>query len=164
MAMGVKSMKNKKLINYKQLGDTIVEVLIAIAILGFAIGSAFAIANKSKLTLQANQERYQAQLLANAQADEIKQFTSDPSSLRGINSMAIGNVFCMYYVSTPPSPGVYLQTIGAGPIPSVCKDGMYSIRVTKEATGIGQNSFYIEVTWDSLVNSNGNRVSLLYGI
>lgn len=56
----------------RQTGDTIVEVLIALTVLGFTLGISYTIVGKSNSGLQANKEQYQAQLLANQQVDYLR--------------------------------------------------------------------------------------------
>lgn len=53
-------------------GDTIVEVLIALAVLGLALGIGFATVGRSNSSLQANKEQFQAQQLANQQVEYLR--------------------------------------------------------------------------------------------
>lgn len=53
-------------------GDTIVEVLIAMTVLAFALGTSFAIVSASNKGIQANKEQYQAQQLANKQIELLR--------------------------------------------------------------------------------------------
>lgn len=62
-------LKNK-IIN--QTGDTIIEVLLSMAIVGMVIGLSFAAANKSIKTGRAAQEQTEALALAQAQIERIK--------------------------------------------------------------------------------------------
>lgn len=55
-----------------QKGDTIVEVLIALSVLAFALGTGFAIVSKSNLSIQSNREQFQAQQLANEQIEYLR--------------------------------------------------------------------------------------------
>ncbi len=69
--MLVKLMKNKKM-NKMQRGDTIVEVLIAIAVAAFSIGTAYAIANKSLQQAITANERNEAVNLIQGQIAALK--------------------------------------------------------------------------------------------
>jgi type II secretory pathway pseudopilin PulG len=62
----------KSLINNSERGDTIVEVLIAIAVAAFAIGSAYAIANKSLQRAITARERNQALNIIENQIADLK--------------------------------------------------------------------------------------------
>ncbi|MEI6237229.1 MAG: hypothetical protein WCP03_01330 [Candidatus Saccharibacteria bacterium] len=158
----------KKLSN-KQVGETIVEVLLAIAVLGLALGGAYAIANRSKNTMQANQERYQAQLYANGQADSIKRYVVDPKNKKTVDKFSKNTYFC---ITQPPSLELKLMSTPPPTIyPSECRQGltnwpdMYSISVKKITdSDIKPYKFFIEVSWDSLVSSTKDKVNLVYGL
>lgn len=53
-------------------GDTIVEVLIAIAIVSLVLTAAYVISNKNTIAIQSNQERIQAQHLVEAQIEALR--------------------------------------------------------------------------------------------
>ena len=139
----------------KQKGETIVEVLISIAVIGAAVGGAFAIANRSSATVQASKERYQAQLAANGQADLLKIYTSsqdDPTPV-------IPEPFCM--VSGNPVPTSDSQCS------AFAFNGGINYRISIKLADNGSdidNVYVITVSWDSLTNSGGDKVELLYGI
>lgn len=131
-------------INYlNQIGDTIVEVLIAISVLSLALGMAFAIANRSRNTIQANQERYQAQLIANSQADNIKLYIA-------LNGSYDSSIICF-------------DQYGNGHITSPeCNnvDNLYNVSISPAP---GNNNIHIiKVTWNSLIGGQDN-VELVYG-
>jgi Tfp pilus assembly protein PilE len=139
-------------------GDTIVEVMMAILILGAVIGGAFAVANKSQQGAQANHERYQAQLLANQQAELFRQsYSTYIATGTRTNYAAITN-------------GPFCFTLSATQTTS-CTNGIYTIAIQKTPdanAGIANNSivklnYTINVSWDGL---NGNRQSLdlVYGL
>lgn len=52
------------LVRFKQTGDTIIEVLIAIAIVGVVLAGAYTVANKSSIQIRDAQERGEAQKFA----------------------------------------------------------------------------------------------------
>lgn len=127
-------------------GETIVEVLLALTVLAVVLGGVFAISTRSKRTIQDNQERYQAQLIANGQADGLKIYVADNGPVPPGDAT---DGFCMS---------------GANLISGTdsCKraDGLYSIKITK-APG-ADDIFIIKVTWEGLNNIN-NEVDLVYG-
>lgn len=57
---------------YRQAGDTIVEVLVAIAIMGLALGSAYALSNRSFRTAMHSKERTEALALAQGQVEFLR--------------------------------------------------------------------------------------------
>jgi type II secretory pathway pseudopilin PulG len=58
-------------------GDTIIEVLIAIAVMSFVLGSAFAISNRSQLSIQDAQEHTEALKIAQSQVEQLKQISDN---------------------------------------------------------------------------------------
>lgn len=145
-------------------GETIVEVLIAIVVLGAALGSALAISNKSVKQTQANHERYQAQLYANEQAELLRQDYAlfitngnnrtnyDPG--KGAGS-PVGAGLC-YSASKPPictdrdDPQNY--------------DTVISDLSGGALTGVTAKTYRIVVSWDSLINGTQDKVEVIYGL
>ena len=136
------------MIKLKNNGETIVEVLISIAILALALGSAFAIANKARATVLANQERYQAQLLANTQADALKAYMAT-------NTKPV-ITFCLI--------GGELQDHSDASKPCF-RNNLYDISVTPkdDPCNCNPNLFLIRVEWDSLIYNGKDNVELVYG-
>lgn len=140
-----------KFINKK--GDTIVEVMIAIVILGAVLGGAFAISNKSQQNAQANHERYQAQLLANQQAELLRQAYAayiNSGTRAGFDSTFGNLVFCLGQ-------------------PSSCTNGIYTIAVQRVpdantgSAGAPSLTYNIKVSWDGL-NGQRQNLDLVYGL
>lgn len=61
-----------------QAGDTIVEVLIAMAVLSAILGGAYISANQSLNNSRQAQERGEAAKVANSQLEQIKAYAKDP--------------------------------------------------------------------------------------
>lgn len=148
-----------------QSGDTIIEVMIAIVLLGAALGGAFAITNKSQLATQANHERYQAQLYANQQAELLRQAYTT-------------------YIATGNRPGFVSYVVESGTrcldnaatvtTDSGCvKDGLYTIDVNLVENSVAGSAdtsgtatklnYSIVVAWDDLTGGQ-SRTELLYGL
>ncbi|HUD03731.1 MAG TPA: hypothetical protein VMR51_03000 [Patescibacteria group bacterium] len=151
-------MSRRRLLN--QTGETIVEVLFAIAVLASALGGALAISTRSKNMIQANQERYQAQLIANGQADSLKIYMSNNS----IFSITSTQYFCIDKSDTAKTD-VYTDLSSP---PDGCKQdnganiGLYTVSI-KQPSSIF-NIFVINVSWVSIVNKTNDQVELVYGI
>lgn len=134
-------------------GDTIVEVMIAIVVIGAALGSALAISNRSSQQTQANHERYQAQLKANEQAELLRQDYAQA-------------------ISTGTTRSSYNPTPASGVCTTPCLDidppQNYDITVSPVAGGklgsIQEKTYRITVMWDSLVNDNQDKVEIIYGL
>lgn len=169
------------LVNRK--GDTIVEVMIAIVLLGAAIGSAFAIAGNSQLQTQANHEYNQAHLLANQQAELIlnsfrEVFTGTQLNESDYRTAPFydafpGTPFCMQTDMTQlyTAPSVFTDSMTdtylTAPADCIITYGgaEYNVAITTEPSGAPEPEyFFIKVTWESLTGSDIDSVELRYGI
>jgi Tfp pilus assembly protein PilV len=139
-------------------GDTIVEVMIAIVVLGAAIGGAFAITNKSQLATQANHERYQAQLYANQQAELLRQAYNNyiPTGTRS------------GFATSYTGPGCFDASAA---FVTTCTNGIYTINtqlVNNGSSGaydasITKLNYLITITWDK-VGGGSSKLDLIYGV
>ena len=66
-------------IKWNSRGDTIIEVLFAMAIIGVVLGAAYATASRNLQTSQLTKERTQATNLAESQIEQLKMFEEIPS-------------------------------------------------------------------------------------
>lgn len=140
-------------ITIRQRGDTIVEVLIAIAIAGSVLTGAFAISNRSLQQIQMAQEHTEAQKIASSQVEKLDAFIADNPT----------------YVTGSPTPSTFcIDTNGSGkyvavsPSPAVCNfgvDNRYGSSITKIVGS--NNNFQVNVGWDGL-NGNPQEVSFTY--
>jgi len=124
-------------------GDTIVEVLIAIAIVSLVLTAAYVITTKNTIAIQANQERIQAQHLVEGQIE----------ALRAQNGLPTGDTCFL--------------TSGAGAAGATCNaisqtgsGATYAATITGPTAGVYQ----IVVTWSSLNGSKANdsNVTMYY--
>lgn len=127
----------------KQTGDTIVEVLIAIAIISTVLVAAWQTTTRNTAATQDTQEHTVALKLAESQLETLQQnissFPSDGSSL------------C--FVGGAPSTDDSQCTIT--PVPGVG----YNVSLKKSTDGT--NVYEAKVTWTGIRGQN-NEVSLLY--
>lgn len=86
-----------KIHRHWQRGDTIVEVLIAVAVVAVVLAGAYVATNRSLLTTRSSQERVNALKLAEAQIEQIKGLAdSQPEVLfTAAGSDASPNPFCI---------------------------------------------------------------------
>lgn len=153
---------------FKQRGDTIVEVLIAISVLAFAIGTGYATVNRSNQSILANKERYQAQLIANQQIEYLRQFVNQSASNVRSNLESGGNHKCL----KPDSGGVIEINLVAAPDNNQCDyssdvyGATYNIK-TYYLNSCGAMSIYcdykVEVSWDS-VKGIAEKLEVYYGL
>lgn len=148
-----------KFLNKKQAGDTIIEVLIALSVLTFALSMGYATANRSSKAIQANKERYQAQLIANAQAENIRAYIGT------VRLTLNSGTNCMNNNIVNSSPENCMANSN-GVISSDPDSRLYTVSVSCVSVGscVGNYSNYkISVTWPSLSGGQDN-VELYYGI
>lgn len=175
------------LVRLKQRGDTIVEVMIVLAVLGSAIGISYATANRSLLNARQAQENAEAARIAQAQVEAL--YTpSHITTVGNPNYLYKNRTFCMdssgnVVASFPASVnGVTQRNIAydgtaPGDYPAACTNGLYhySIRYNLKDDGINyypQNTtdshandrFTVVVVWDDALGQGKDTVTLNYRI
>jgi Tfp pilus assembly protein PilV len=127
-----------------QVGDTIVEVVIAIAIVSAVLGGAYATSNHSLKNTRQAQEHTVALKYAEAQIEQVK----------AIPDSDIGSIPTWFWMNGGTA------TAGAGTF----TDGItYTVTVNK-ANGVNGTTFKVYVAWDSIISSGKDRVSLTYRV
>lgn len=127
------------MLKINQRGETIVEVLICIAVLSLGFGSSFLLSNHATKTAASNGYYYQAQLYANQQITLLHAYATVNSDFRSQSSW-----FSMKQdgtLSTSP------QTIYP-----VSSDGInYVIKIQNTQSGLSRsyNVFDINVSWQT---------------
>jgi prepilin-type N-terminal cleavage/methylation domain-containing protein len=122
----------------QQAGDTIVEVLIAIAIISLILATAFTITSKNTLELQNTAERVQAQHLVEAQIE----------SLKASNGLIGGT--CFSTVGAPTSGVGCTQT-------STGSGATYQMSITQAG-----NVYTVNADWTSLGKHAPSTVTMYY--
>ncbi len=153
-------------IRMNQNGDTIVEVMIAMAVASLVIGSAYSISNKSLANSRQAQEHSEAARIAQSQLEQIRQFarSSTTSSLlfQDNKSFCIGTngqLTEFTQISKVPDNDTTKY-------PSVCQNlGSVNYRVgflrNPENLPDNENTFTIYVTWDGATGKQ-DQVSMSY--
>ena len=132
-------------------GDTIVEVLISIAVASLVLAGAYAISNRNVASTQDTQEHSQALLIAQRQIEGLRALAQDSSwSGLGGNSCVIG--------ATPalaPAGACNLKSDGStGCSAQPC----YRVTITS-SSGI----YEVKVAWTSVLGGN-SQITMVYGI
>jgi prepilin-type N-terminal cleavage/methylation domain-containing protein len=145
-----------------QKGDTIVEVMLAMAVIGLVLGAAFGIANRGVITGRNAQERSEALKIAESQLELMKANADDPQ-VQPTNPAFNVTGFCMVPSGTP--------VLDSAASPANCRNqdgqggpGFYSIKIDKP-TALAGSSYVITVTWERLGASTADpqdSVSLYY--
>lgn len=153
----------------RQKGDTIVEVLIAIAVVSSVLGITYSVMNRNLLVMRENQERSEALRLAQAQIESIRNLwdidrvnVEDNLDNRTFCTVGSSIVFQnsidqAVYVSGPANDA------SAGSYEPQCINGRYRIAVIQGgATGLN-SVFSVYVRWDNLLGYV-SEVRLVYGV
>jgi type II secretory pathway pseudopilin PulG len=142
-------------------GDTIVEVLIALAVMTTVIVGAYASANKSQNSSQASQERAEAIKVAESQIERIKGLLASGTDA---NSTFSG-VFCIKDDNTLDSTIPNTSAFGSAnlasdsfPYSSECqKDGRYNVAVRRPSA----TNYEFLVRWERL-GGGRDQINMYY--
>jgi type II secretory pathway pseudopilin PulG len=142
-------------------GDTIVEVMVVLAVLGLAISISYATANRSLLNARQAQENSQATELLQSQIEALRSLapngTADPA--KNVFQSA-GTKFCIdtsganYTVAKPA------DTNPANPTSPACQSGLYRIAVTYDSAA--NDTFTAKASWPDVLGEGQDSVTLIY--
>ena len=137
-----------------QRGDTLVEVLIAIAVISSVLAGAYAVTNKSLTSSRDAQERGNALKLSEGQLERVKTVvTTAPDSVFGLTAP---NPFCVNSANTPvaiSNSACRVDALG------VATGGQPQYRMSIQRTG---NVFTLTATWDNIRGTGTSTVQLSY--
>lgn len=144
-----------------QLGDTIIEVMIALMIIGFVIAGAYSLTNLSLNIETQSQQRSNATLIAQTQIEELKNFINlNNGNTAAINAfMGRSTSFCMENQKIDSnSSSCYFSQNGVQTASSNYLG--YNVKITDISKIYASwNQVQINVNW----NNNTNQVYLFYG-
>jgi len=156
-----------------QIGDTIVEVLLSVVVIGMAIGLAYGVATRSLKANRQAQERTEALKLAESQVERLKKLAStDTGGAGGVFDKS--TAYCLVDgggglppqkrpINTPPA------AVASDPLTSVaygsgaCVSGLYFLSITPSPTP-GSNQFDIRARWYGLGSLKKEEVVIGYRI
>lgn len=127
-------------------GDTIVEVMIAMAILGLVLGTSYATAAQSLQVGRRAQERTEATKLVEAQLEQLKFYSKD-AAMNIFNTAAGARQFCIKNGTKHLIAGSFDDHVS---YPAECKDGLYSVGVQYDPAA--NDTFIVQARWDRLGN------------
>ena len=145
------------------MGDTIIEVLLSMSIIGLVLGSAFGIANRSVNVGQDAQERSEALKIAESQLEQFKSTYPKDSTIRARSDV---QPFCFESSALSPVKDASdakscLKQNGSG------GTGLYDIAIIPPSGASPTASYEVRITWDRLgANqlSDKNKLSLYYKV
>jgi Tfp pilus assembly protein PilV len=130
-----------------QRGDTIVEVLICIALVSLILTGAYATTRKSTLGIRDAQEHSEALKLAQSQLEQVRQNAG--TATQDVFNQAVGTDFCMVngVVTTTAAP---CKQDATGTPTTV--EPAYKITIKRATCAVGTNcsTFTIQATWTGI--------------
>ncbi len=148
---------------HKERGDTIVEVMVVLAVLGLAIGIAYATANRSLLNARQAQESSNATEIAQSQVEALQSL--------GCGS---GNPVCDPNVPSNPSHQLFHQAhpfcidtttnpyqVKPSSDPACTINLLYLIKITYDNNPASHN-FKVVVSWDDVLGQGTDTVTMNY--
>jgi type II secretory pathway pseudopilin PulG len=162
---------------YKKItsnGDTIVEVMVVLAILGLAISISFATANRSLLDTAQAEENSQATEYAESQVEDLR-YLAPTSSSTDTSQNPTANIF------NPTSAFCITNPTAASPITTTtsnCKFGPQNYQVLVyncdgynrggnnpcSATSPNSDTFIIQAIWPDSLGQGNDTVTLSYRV
>ncbi len=139
-----------------QFGDTIIEVMLATAVIGLVIGMSYASASRALRTGRFAQEQTEALKIAESQIERLKYIASlgtaaNPTTQNIYNSSAGMTTFCIddAFERFPITNAKCLN-----------QAGLYDKKITYSADAT--DTFIVEVSWQQQGSSNKGNVQIAY--
>ena len=154
-----------------QRGDTIVEVLIAIAIVSVVLGGAYSISNKSSMQVRNAQEHAEAEKIAMGAVEELPSTVGRFSGTLGVSVPNPVPLFCRdgenAALDVSGSPVTSISALNApGMTWGTALDSCYSqnrYHTFIERSATDPRTFTVHVRWDGVTGGQQN-VELSYRI
>lgn len=139
-----------------QHGDTIIEVIVVVAILGLAFASSYAIANTSVIKTRNSQEHAEALQNLNSQIEILR--NADASDIAPTRN---GVPFCMDGTVTPTFKPVPVTDASCNVGPDDGAGGRYKLNVVYTPMGI-QDIYTFTASWDGAGGLGPQRERISY--
>lgn len=153
-------------------GDTIVEVMIVLAILGLAIGLAYATANQSLLNTRQAQENSQASEYVQSQIEALRYLapnsnTNPTADIFAPPSAPPNSLYCIHDVTLPTPLAIYPgDSCSFGTLPyTVIIYNCDQVTTSQcSSTDITANSdtFVVQATWPDVAGQGNDTVTMVY--
>jgi prepilin-type N-terminal cleavage/methylation domain-containing protein len=134
------------MIKRQQAGDTIVEVLIAIAIISTVLTGAFLVSRSSLKHVRESEEHGQALNLVQGQVEQLRAYAGTIS-----NGDSLPATFCMASA-----------TSAVASTNAACTQGLYALYIIKDTA---HNAYQVTAEWDSVNGDiSKSKVQLAYRV
>ena len=148
-----------KLASVRERGDTMVEVLIAIAVVSLILGGAYVTTNRSLQATRAAQERSTALKLAESQIERLKGLVESDATSDLVFGPAAPDPFCISGVSNQPQIESHDDcTVNNSGAPTE-DEPKYHISIDR--TG---NTFVLTTTWANVSGQVDDQLQLRYRV
>jgi len=142
-----------------QRGDTLVEVLIAMAVISMILGGAYVTTNRSLLATRAAQERSIALKLAESQLEQLKGLVEDPATAGQILP-AGPNPFCINSAGQPVTASNAACVVNAsGAQAAAGTQPAFTISIARV-----NNEFTVTETWTNVSGRVTDNLKLKYRV
>lgn len=145
-----------KIFNWSQKGDTIVEVLIAMAVVSSVLGLSYGAMNRNLLIIRDAQERTEATKLAQGQIEALRQIATLPPVNTNFCIKSDSSVQTLTGVPDTSSNGMASDDFTK--YTGQCTSGFYHIGLTSS----DQKNYKIYVRWDRVTGSSRDQVIMVY--
>lgn len=159
------------MLKLNQVGDTIVEVLIGLAVLGAIVGAGYSIATRSLNGVRVSQERSEATKIAESQIEVMRDLVAKTPS----------NALAAQLGVTPPNTGYCFNGGGAkvtmtgakediGSYPAGCQmgnGGLYHAFIEGTTTTSGTVTYFtgtVHVLWERSGGGQQQTLNLVYRV
>lgn len=145
----------------RDTGDTIIEVLVCLAVLGFMLTLAYSIATRAQQTIQSAHERSRALKLAEGQIEQMKAIAKNsPAEIftnRSTGAFCLVNGVAKDFAPAAPTPG-----LGAWSYNPACTnvDGLYKVSIL--TPGVAGLSYVVQIRWVHINGVGEDEVKLEY--
>jgi type II secretory pathway pseudopilin PulG len=145
-----------------QAGDTIVEVMIVLAVLGMAIGISYATANRSLMNARQAQEASMATELVQSQIEALQ-------TLAGGGTIYTSDTFCI--TSGGSGPAVHVPSGSTDTACQMGEDNRYTVTINwngatppADSPQPGADTFTVKATWDDIEGQGKDTATMSYRI
>jgi prepilin-type N-terminal cleavage/methylation domain-containing protein len=141
----------------RQRGDTIIEVMIVLAVLGLAISIAYATANRSLLNTRQAQESSRGAALAQSQIEQLRALSPNKIPSETDKYIYRAGDFCI-----DASGKVVPYTVAACTYDSATAVP-YDVKINY-TTSAGINTFKVVITWADVLGEGNDTTTFLYRV
>jgi type II secretory pathway pseudopilin PulG len=149
-------------LNYR--GDTIVEVMITLAILGLAFAISYASANRSLIVARNAEEHSEVNQYIQSQVELLRDGIGGVHAYES-NPDTAGLSFCMDSSNDMPTPALENDGVTATATCTMGLAGLYHASIDLNGTGNGNtdNSYYtVTMTWDGVGDLGTQQEQIFY--